>query len=48
MSWIPLVVSLVMSLLKWLFMPVTPRVLDGAGPGELEEALQDRLEEEGW
>ena len=48
MSWISLVVSLVMNLLVWLFKPVTPRVLDGAGPGELEDSLQDDLEDQGW
>ena len=40
--------KLVIDLIAWLFKPVTPRVLEGAGPGELEKALQDRLEEEGW
>ena len=41
-------IGLALGIIKWLFSPVMPRVLDGAGPGELEERLRDRLEEEGW
>lgn len=48
MSWIPFVVSLVMNILVWIFKSATPRVLDGAGPGELEDRLQEDLEDQGW
>ncbi len=46
--WYTLLAKIVVDLIAWLFKPVTPRVLDGAGPGELEEDLRERLEDEGW
>lgn len=46
--WYVFLAKLVVDLIAWLFKPVTPRVLDGAGPGELEEALRERLEDAGW
>lgn len=48
MAWYVLISKIVVDLIVWLFKPVTPRVLDGAGPGELEARLRERLEDEGW
>ena len=46
--WYTLLAKIVVDLIKWVFKPVTPPVVEGAGPGELEESLQERLEDEGW
>lgn len=40
--------NLVVGLIAWLSKPVMPKVLDGAGPGELEKTLRERLREDGW
>ena len=48
MGWYALLAKIVVDLIAWLFAPVTSRVRDGAGPGELEDAFRERLEDEGW
>lgn len=41
-------VKLIVELVAWLFEPVSPRVQDGAGPGELEAALREKIGRDGW
>lgn len=48
MVWYAVLAKIMIELFAWLFQSVTPRVLEGAGPGELEKTLRERLKEQGW
>jgi len=41
-------ITLILELFKWAIQPVKRSLIEGAGPGALEERLRAKLKGDGW